>query len=291
MRHWPTLLTAVLVLAATWASAAAQLPGPAGPERGPFRKQPWLISSPQFNVWMRANVYQPRGRGPFPLVVISHGSSEVAEDRENYDLSIFDTIAAWWVRHGFAVVVPQRPGYGKTGGDFREAIHSCDFPTYREAAFAAAASIESTVLFMMAYPFVQKSAVILVGQSSGGLASLALAVRWPRMPKAAILFAAGNGGRHSGVANSNCAPGTLVSLVEEFGGKIHIPTLWLYATNDTYFGPDLSRRLVDGFRAGGGQAEYHLFPSISGDGHFFIQSPHAAAHWAPVVEKFIAVSR
>ena len=67
-----------------------------------------------------------------------------------------------------------------------------------------------------------------------------------------------------------------------------MPTLWLYADNDTYFPPALSKRMVEAFREGGGKAEYDLFPAVGQEGHALIQAPLAAAPWPPVVTQFLA---
>jgi pimeloyl-ACP methyl ester carboxylesterase len=51
-----------------------------------------------------------------------------------------------------------------------------------------------------------------------------------------------------------------------------VPTLWIYAENDTYFPPALSRRLADAFAAAGGKADYVLLPPVGGEGHAAIRS-------------------
>ena len=66
-----------------------------------------------------------------------------------------------------------------------------------------------------------------------------------------------------------------------------MPSLWLYAGNDSYFSPELSMKMVQAFRSAGGRAEYQLLPAIGSDGHDFIQSPDGVALWAPLVEKFL----
>jgi len=67
--------------------------------------------------------------------------------------------------------------------------------------------------------------------------------------------------------------------------------LWIYARNDSYFGPELSKRLADAFRAAGGNAEYHLLPDFGADGHFMIDSADAVQIWAPLVSEFLRAHR
>ena len=53
-----------------------------------------------------------------------------------------------------------------------------------------------------------------------------------------------------------------------------------------YFGPALSRRLVEAYRAGGAEAEYHLLPALDGDGHDLIYARDGVPLWKPVLEQF-----
>ena len=63
--------------------------------------------------------------------------------------------------------------------------------------------------------------------------------------------------------------------------------LWIYTRNDSYFGPNLSKRMADAFQAAGGNVEYHLLPDFGADGHFFIDSADAIPIWAPIVSRFL----
>ena len=114
--------------------------------------------------------------------------------------------------------------------------------------------------------------VVVVGQSGGGWGSIALASRNPSSVGAIITFAAGRGGRVDGKPNNNCAPDKLVAATGEFGRAARVPMLWIYAENDSYFGPELTKRMHVAFTAAGGDAEYHLLPAFGNDGHFLIDS-------------------
>ena len=67
--------------------------------------------------------------------------------------------------------------------------------------------------------------------------------------------------------------------------------IWIYARNDSYFGPDLSWRMAEAFRAAGGNVEYHLLPDFRDEGHFLISSPDAIPFWGPRVSEFLAKHR
>src|SRR6516164_6479783 len=98
------------------------------------------------------------------------------------------------------------------------------------------------------------------GQSGGAWGAIALSSLNPSSVRAIITFAAGRGGRVDGKPNNNCAPDKLVEATADFGRTSRVPMLWIYIENDTFFGPDLSKRMRDAFTVAGGKAEYHLMP-------------------------------
>jgi dienelactone hydrolase len=61
---------------------------------------------------IEAYFYKPAGDGPFPLVIYNHGSRSGQERTE----IPFRFIAAILVPQGYAVLVPERRGYGKSDG-------------------------------------------------------------------------------------------------------------------------------------------------------------------------------
>jgi len=124
-------------------------------------------------------------------------------------------------------------------------------------------------------------------RSGGGWGSIALASRNPPSVSAVITFAAGRGGRVDGKPNNNCAPDKLVAATGEFGSTARVPMLWIYTENDSYFGPELTKRMHNAFTAAGGKAEYHLLPAFGNDGHFMIDSVDAVPLWAPLVSQFL----
>jgi dienelactone hydrolase len=253
---------------------------------GPFREQHWFIPYPGNQAVMAATVWSPKGAGPYPLVVINHASSQNPDDRIEDPTSRYETLAHWFLRHGFAVVLPVRLGHGLTGGSYLEDQGGCDDAYYRNAGKMTAASIDAAVDYMTAQPFIRKDGVIIVGQSAGGWGALALAARNPSTVRAVIAFSPGRGGRANNDPNRNCAPDQLVATAGEFGRDARIPVLWLSAKNDSYFGPDLSQRMVEAFRAGGGRVDYHLVQPVAEDGHFLFRE--ATAIWGPVVQAFLS---
>jgi dienelactone hydrolase len=279
------LVAAALVVLTIGLVRAESVAGPQGTEEGPYRRQLWLIPSPERGVSMRALVFRPPGEGPFPLVVINHGTLQSMARRMSLSAPVFAAASRWFVERGFSVVVPQRLGHGETGGSYLEDRGRCADPDYRQAGLGAARSIEAAIAYMTAQPFVQGTGIILVGQSGGGWGSLALASSNPPKIKAVINFA---GGRAADQPDSNCIPERLVATAALFGKTARIPTLWIYTENDSYFAPALSKRMADAYRAAGGRIEFHLLPAFGSDGHRLLASREGVPIWSPIVEKFLA---
>src|SRR5437879_1217018 len=64
------------------------------------------------NLNIQAYLYRPAGSGPFPLVIYNHGSRPNGE-RNSLP---FRYIGALFTRAGYAVLVPERRGYGRSDG-------------------------------------------------------------------------------------------------------------------------------------------------------------------------------
>jgi len=265
--------------------------GPQGPEEGVIRRQSWLIPAQDRRTPMWSTVFRPPGAGPFPLAVINHGSTQNEIQRAAYRLPEYTALTEWLVAHGYAVVVPQRPGHGKTGGTYYEDQGGCAKADYRKAGLNTAAAIAAAIDTMSFQPFIRKKDAIAIGQSAGGWGALALASQNYPPLKAVVAFAPGRGGRIDGEAGNNCAPDRLVATAHQFGEKTRIRSLWLYAENDNYFSPDLSKRLADAYRLAGGRAEYHLLPPVGTDGHNLITAPDAVSTWGPILERFLKTGR
>lgn len=238
---------------------------------------------------MRTTIFRPSGAGPFPLVVINHGST-LSEAKRAAMRPVFQAASEWFVQRGFAVAVPQRPGHGETGGPYLESNSRsgrCADSDYRVSGNTTADSIQAAIDYFVQQPFVKKTDVIVVGQSAGGWGSLALASRNPRNVKAIINFAGGRGGRQGDRPNNNCAPEKLIDAARSFGATARIPVLSIYTENDTYFAPSISKPLNEVFRAAGGRVDFHLLPPFGLDGHSLLGARNGVELWAPVVEKFL----
>jgi dienelactone hydrolase len=258
-----------------------------------LQEEVWALP---FDLPTVAYVVHPVGKGPFPLAVMNHGVSLNAKERSFFPLVEFRDAAFWFARQGYMVVAPVGPGYGGGGfdapergifGPFFSHVGPCEKPNFRGAGLAIALLDSWIINDMIAQKLVQPDKVVVVGQSAGGWGAIALSSQNPAPVRAIIVFAAGRGGRVGGKPNNNCAPDKLVEAAGALGKTSRIPMLWLYSENDTYFGPALAKRMHDAFTAAGGNAEYHMLPPISGDGHFLIHSTDAMPLWTSLVADFL----
>ena len=114
----PNLLFALVLVAAFGVKAAAAQPahGAQGAEGEPPRLQQWLGPSPDPVTAARAVLFRPPGEGPFPLAVIAHATTQNVLRRAQMPQPEYRALAAWLVARGFALLVPERPGHGATGG-------------------------------------------------------------------------------------------------------------------------------------------------------------------------------
>jgi dienelactone hydrolase len=263
-------------------------PGPQGAEEGAYRRQLWLIPGPRDSAMMRTIVYRPNGEGPFPLVIVNHGSTQESARRAKYADPGFAIAARWFVDRGYAVALPQRPGHGETGGPYLEEQDGCDNADFHRAGLATADSIEAAIAYLRSQPFVRGEGIVIVGQSAGGWGALALASRNPSAVKAIINIAGGRGGRSYDRAHNNCAPQRLALAAGRYGRTARLPALWIYTENDSYFGPALARRMADAYRAAGGVIEFHLLAPFGEEGHSLFLVLNGEKVWGPIVEKFLA---
>jgi dienelactone hydrolase len=266
--------------------AAAQISlGPQTPEAEPDRRQPWLVPSPDPATAARAILFRPLGEGPFPLAIVAHATSQNVLRRAQMPQPDYRVLASWLVARGFAVLVPERPGHGATGGRYLEDQGGCDEADYAKAGRATADSIAAALDFMRGQSFVRQDGVVIVGHSAGGWGVLALAERNPPALAAIIAFSPGRGGHANDLPNQVCAPHTLISAAGEFGKSARVPVTWLVAANDSYFSPDLSRRMADAFRAGGDKVNFRVLAASGSEGHWLAETESGVKSAGPELDR------
>jgi dienelactone hydrolase len=285
---WFKYLCAVIGLAGLMVHAQAQAHTPLGAQGAegvPDRMQPWLVPAPDRPGGARAILFRPDGNGPFPLAVIAHASTQNVLHRALMPQPEYRALASWLVARGFAVLVPERPGHGATGGTYLEDQGGCDEADYVHAGTATASSVAAAMTFMRAQAFVRQGDTVIVGHSAGGWGALALAGQNPPGVAAVIAFAPGRGGHANDRANQVCAPHSLLTAAGEFGKTARVPVIWLAARNDSFFSPEFSRQLADSFRAGGDKVDFRQLPDFRSEGHWLAESNGGEAVYGPVLDQ------
>lgn len=225
----------------------------------------------------RAILFRPAGKGPFRLAVIAHASTQNRLARAQMPQPEYPALAAALVARGFAVLVPQRLGHGKTGGPYLEDQEGCEAAEYAMSARTTAEAITTALTFMRAQAFVRKDASVIVGHSAGGWGALALADQSPKSISAIIVFAPGRGGRANDRAGNICAPDKLIAAATEFGDGAKIPVTWLVAQNDSYFPPEFSKKMADAFiEAGDDKVDFQVLPAFGNEGHWLAEAGEQA---------------
>jgi dienelactone hydrolase len=276
------------LLAALWSQTANSqeaVQKPFGPQGEPNRAQAWLVPSGDPGVASHAVLFRPAGEGPFRLAVIAHASTQNVLLRAQMPQPEYRPLAALLVARGFAVLVPERPGHGATGGQYLEDQSGCDGADYARSGRATAEEIATATTYLRAQPFIRHDGAVIIGHSAGGWGALALANADPAEIAAIIVFAPGRGGHANGISDQICAPHTLLMAAGEFGHGARIPVGWLVAANDSYFSPDFSRKLADAFRAGGGKADFRVLPPYDGEGHWMAETENGVKHAAAELDR------
>jgi dienelactone hydrolase len=231
-------------------------------------------------------VFKPSGNGPFPLVIMSHGRA-TADRRAQQGRQRFEPLARYLVNKGFVVLVPTRVGYGDTYGDFDPEDHGgCSVMRVEPVSIAASDQVIATLEFARTLPYVDVSRWVAMGQSVGGLTTVAVAWRHPPGLVGAINFAGGAGGDPQNRPGQPCTPVQIERLWRDKAGAVRVPMLWLYWENDKYWGADIPKRWHQAFTEGGGKAELHTLPATGADGHAGVNIDMNA--WVPLVEAYLA---
>jgi len=238
------------------------------------QSKPYYVQVPMkaafFTLHLTALVYTPTGRGPWPVVVINHGK-EYGSAHMQKDLpyprqaKVFNTM-------GYAVVVPTRAGFGTSGGSFAEDCNTTGMGR-RDAD-----SIQAVVDWIKTQPQFDAGTIVVQGQSTGGLAAVALAERNPPGVRAILDFAGGF---------KNCSDylGAARKAFEAYGEKARVPTLMLYGTNDALWG-DQGLSFFPAYHKGNPNSELYNAGDFKSNSHLFFGDRDGAKTWLPVVQTF-----
>ncbi len=238
-------------------------------------------------VQLTATVYRPDGNGPFPLVVLNHGSRTDATARSKIGRFRRIPQIREFIKRGFAVIVPIRRGHGATGGDYFEDFGKCSAPDYEKPSREAARDVLAACNFGAKLPFVNPECILLVGQSAGGLACLTAASFNPPGLIGVVNFAGGSGGNPDTHPGEPCSPHNMTALISKLAKSIKVPVLWHYAENDKFFSPAYVREWFSTFEEAGGKGRLVIQSPFGADGHTLFLAKEGIPIWTVAFDSFL----
>lgn len=248
------------------------------------QSQPTVVEVPpgdngQKAVQLETFFYQPSGSGPFPLVILSHGSAGGNARRSLPSRNE----AEFFTGQGFAVLVPMRRGRGKSTGISREyEDRHCETQAWEAGLRDAMQEIDAVLVHAQSLPQLDISKVILAGVSRGGFLSVAYAAQGAKRTavKAVVNFVGG----WVAQAEDRCPQDFNLQQFALYGKSVRAPGLWLYGAQDLFYGDDAIRTYVDAYRAGGAPIEFELISGIPGNGHWL---PQHRERWEGPLRRFL----
>jgi dienelactone hydrolase len=229
-------------------------------------------------VELETTVFRPDGPGPFPLVIVNHGKSP--GDPKFQPRARYLVAARELVRRGYAVAIPMRGGFSRSGGFYVDGGCNIEGNARQQASY-----LRSAVDWLAQQSWVDPRRMVLMGQSHGGLSALALASE-PRVGVLGVINFAG-GLRHTGGA-CQYWEAELVAAFGRFGRTTALPTLWFYGANDSYFAPPLVQRMHAAYTASGGAAKLVAYGPFKDDAHGTFGDRQGLVVWWPETEAFLA---
>ncbi len=150
-------------------TSALQSPRPQEPKPPfPYRSEDLTYENKSAGVTLAATLTVPRGKGPFPAVVLLTGSGPQNRNEEIMGHKPFLVLADYLTRKGIAVLRADDRGVGKSGGVFAKAT-TADF----------AADAQAGVAFLKSRPEVNTRKIGLVGHSEGAIEAAVAASQDP----------------------------------------------------------------------------------------------------------------
>jgi dienelactone hydrolase len=198
---------------------------------------------------VEAYFYKPEGAGPFPLVVYNHGSRAGRERQEVPFRYVADVLKA----SGYAVLVPERRGYGKSDGQtFTEEVGNDVagklIRRFREEASDVIAGLDHVRQFHSIDP----AHVAIMGWSHGGIVSIIAASE--RRDFTALVDQAG------GALTWNRSPALRTELPAA-ARKVGIAALCMGAQNDAT--TDAVKEVGDAIKSAGSWEKTIIYPPFT----------------------------
>ncbi len=225
---------------------------------------------------------KPKGGGPFPLLLLNHGSTGRGDDSSLFRIPHFyHAIANYFVRRGWMVATPQRRGRGWSDGLYDEGFdasrqdYTCEAYLSLKGADRALTDISAALNVLVRRTDVDKTRVVIGGVSRGGIISVVFAGKNPQKVKGVINFV-------GGWMSERCSTaGEINGTLARMGAAFPTQMIWIYSNGDRYYSVAHSKSNFDIFTKYGGKGEF----VVSGYGH---GSWRQTAIWEDVVGNYMS---
>ncbi|MCJ7451204.1 MAG: alpha/beta fold hydrolase [Steroidobacteraceae bacterium] len=221
-----------------------------------------------------------------PFLVLLHGRGASQAERTAMGLKTYPANSRYFASMGFVVLVPTRVGYGVSGGPDVEYTGTCASKRFADGAEIAVSQTRQVLAFAERLPYVDPDHGIVVGESFGGLAAIAIASDDIRGLVAAINISGGDGGNARNRPDEPCRPDQMREAFARYGSANRLPTLWMYSANDRVWGPVYPRQWFAAFTRAGGRGQFIDLPADKNNGHYIFN--RNAAAWHPAFEGFVS---
>jgi len=180
---------------------------------------------------------------------------------------------------GYTVILPMRRGYSNSTGE-RVAVHNCNLTRY---GLENAEDIQDVVCWLKNHDKFRNRKIIMIGQSTGGLVTMAYS-SLPSYPVDAII------NFHGGMRPSSptdCKWDARVDAFKTYAKTSSPRSLWFYTANDHSSNPEYITKLYKSFIEAGGQAKLMQLPAFKTDGHYLFGDPDGGVIWQPIVMDYL----
>jgi dienelactone hydrolase len=243
--------------------------------RETLRESVVMVKKPGlFPVRLETTIFRPPGTGPHPVVMINHGKSK--GDPAYQRRSRYLVVVRQFLQRGYAVAIPMRQGFSNSTGYYKQT--ACNFA---RNGLGQAEDVRHVLDYLGEQSDLDTSRVVIMGQSHGGLTTLALGSLGLPSVVGLVNFA-------GGLRNNDCTSwgSQLAGYVATYAPTTTVPSLWFYGDNDSVFPTEVWKAMYAQYQKAGGNARLVAFGKFGRDAHAMFGGRKGLPIWLPEVTRF-----